>query len=74
MPLLYTNNLRTVKFLNKLPSFSDLYGSNTIESAKIDMILDTLQEFVDTSVLVRYTSGETKVKVSVNNGIRCSIR
>ena len=63
VPLLY----RTVKFLNKLPSFSDLYGSNSIEAAKIDMILDTVQEFMDTMALVKHAAEETKV--SVNDGI-----
>ena len=60
-----------MKFPNKPPSFSGLYGSNSIEAAKIDMILDTVQEFVDTMGLVRHASEETKV--SVNDCILSSI-
>ena len=56
-----------MKILNKLSSFSDLYGSNSIEAAKIDMILDTVQEYMDTMAVVRHASEETKV--SVNDGI-----
>ena len=59
-----------MKLLNKHSSFSDFYGSNSIEAAKIDMILDTVQEFENTVAHAKYSPEETKV--SVNDGIRSS--
>ena len=56
-----------MKFLNNISSFSDLYGSNSIEAAKIDMIVDTVQEFVDTMARAKYAPEGTKV--GVNGGM-----